>query len=207
MKQKGFTLIELVVAMAVFSFMLLIIVEGFMNIISMHDAAIASNTAQDSARTAMDTIITSIRDSSGVTAICDDANANCSLTNPPTAATQTLCLTEASGAQQDFFYVGNGSDGTAGVLYRADTCSLGAGNGAEAITDSAVNVNNFNAVVQSQGAAIIKPEVQVTISVGSNNGTTSTQVVSGQPVTSCSSSNDAREFCSVVTLTSGAVPR
>lgn len=200
MRQRGFTLVELVVAMAVFGMLLLIIVTGFMNIIRMHDEAIAANLAQDSARGAMDTVVTSIRNSSSVYAICDSANANCSA---PATATETLCLTQASGAQEDFFYVGNGVTGTKGVMYHATSCSLSAGNGAQAITDSAVSVTNFTATVGSIGTAIVKPEVQVSLSVASNNNTTTT---SGS-TTTCTNSNSAREFCSVVTLSSGAVPR
>ncbi len=204
MRQRGFTLVELVVAMAVFSMMLLIIVTGFTNIIRMHDEAVASNSAQDSARGAMDTLVSAIRDSDNVTAICDDTNTNCTT---PATPTETLCLTDAAGAQEDFFYVGNGSDGTSGVMYQADTCSLGAGNGAQGITDPDVDVTNFSAAVQSVGPAIVKPEVQVSLSVGSNNGTTVTNTGPSGSVTTCANNNSDREFCSVVTLTSGAVPR
>jgi len=92
------------------------------------------------------------------------------------------------------------------VLYQADTCSLAAGNGAVALTDTGVNVENFTAIVQSIGASIVKPEVQLSLSVGSSNGTTVT--TSGpNPVTTCGNTNSDREFCSVVNLTSGAVPR
>jgi len=40
--QNGFTMIELLVAMSVFSFLLLIIVVGFMNIVRLHNQALAS---------------------------------------------------------------------------------------------------------------------------------------------------------------------
>ncbi len=89
-RQDGFTLIELLVAMTVFSFMLLIIVVGFINIVRLHNQALAANLAQDNARTAMDTMVQAVRDSTGIVR--------------PTAGSSTvLCLNSSAGPMQAYY--------------------------------------------------------------------------------------------------------
>jgi prepilin-type N-terminal cleavage/methylation domain-containing protein len=180
--QEGFTLIELLVAMTVFSFMLVIIVVGFINIVQLHNQAIASNLAQDSARTAMDEMVRAVRDSAGAI----------TTTVGPLG---TVCVGSPTAGLQRSYYI-NG-----GILYRADNCVTHAN--PQAITSSSVMVSNFEATIQSTGPQIVKPAVQITITVGSNNGTTTG---AGAALT-CGPTNAERTFCSVVTLTSGAEPR
>jgi prepilin-type N-terminal cleavage/methylation domain-containing protein len=181
-KSDGFTMIELLVAMAVFSFMLVIIVVGFINIVKMHNQALASNMSQDNARTAMDELVRSVRDSTGV------------VTPAPGVPSSTLCLANASGPQNTYYVTG-------GILYRASDCASRAN--PVAVTNSSVQVANFIATVKTAGADILKPQVELTITVASNNGTTTG---SGATV-ACGPSSADRAFCSAITLTSGAVPR
>lgn len=184
--KSGFTLVELVVAMAVFSFMLLIVVEGYMNIAKLHDQALAGNQVQDSTRTAMDAMVQAVRDSTGAVS--------------PTfgsPASNTLCLASDSTSDQDFFVSG-------GVLYEANTCTAPAVANSQALTNSSSQVTSFKATIKTGGTGVTEPEVEMTLTLASNNGTTTT---SSQGVTTCNNTNQAREFCSVETLTSGAVPR
>jgi prepilin-type N-terminal cleavage/methylation domain-containing protein len=185
MGQSGFTMVELVVAMAVFSFMLMIITVGFMNVVRVHNAAVASNVAQDNARTAIDELVKAVRDSSGVASLVH---------NSPTSGVDRLCLAKASGPQQ-VYYVASG------VLYQADDCASPTNQ--RALTNNYVTVQYFNAEQRNTGANLLKPQIDVSVTVGSNNGTTS----GSGSTTSCTNNNAARQFCSVVTLTSGAVPR
>lgn len=179
----GFTMIELLVAMTVFSFMLVIIVVGFMNVVRLHNSALASNVAQDNARTAIDELVRAVRDSATVVSpTVVDATSN------------SLCLASAKGVQQIYYL-------NAGALTRADDCTTRAN--PVAITSTSVNVTNFGATLRTGGPAIVKPEVELSVTVGSANGTTTG---SGANI-KCGPSNAEREFCSVVTLTSGAVPR
>jgi prepilin-type N-terminal cleavage/methylation domain-containing protein len=186
-KQAGFTMIELLVAMTVFSFMLMIITMGFMNVVRMHNAAVASNVVQDNARTAIDELVKAVRDSSGVASIVN---------NSPSAGLDVLCLAKSSGPQQ-VYYV------NAGVLYQADNCPAASRTNVRALTNSYVRVQFFHAVQRNSGANLLKPQVDVSVTVGSNNSTTT----GSGTTTSCTNNNAARQFCSVVTLTSGAVPR
>ncbi len=182
--EAGFTMIELLIAMTVFSFMLVIIVVGFMNVIRLRNQALASNMAQDNARTALAEMVRAVRDSSGVVT--------------PVAGTPAsqLCLASASGPQR-FYYVGPADK----RLYRADDCTTPTN--IQAVTSSSVMVANFVATMRTMGATILKPEVNLTITMASNNGTTT----GSGAATSCGPNNADRMFCATVTLSSGAVPR
>jgi len=178
----GFTLIELLMAMTVFSFMLLIIVSGFMNIVRLHNQAVASNQAQDSARTAMNELVRAVRDSGGVT----------SATTLPTGQ---MCLASTTGQPQQY-YIESGS------LKRADGCGVPRANPHQ-ITSDAVQVSNFSPVIETSGPEITKSQVKISITLGSANGTTTGTGANLQ----CGPSTADRTFCATVTLTSEAVQR
>ena len=194
--RAGFTLVELVVAMAVFSMMLLIIVSGILNIVRMHNQAIASNLAQDNGRAIMDELVTSIRNSAGV----DWTKSTLSDVNGDTR----LCVMAATGPGSEY-YVNKFT--TAGVnyyvLYRHDGgCTAGGG---VAISNTVVRVLNFSA---SPGTTVgTKQEVRLSVTVGSTNDSLVGGNLANGAGTQCRANNVDREFCSTVTLTSGAVPR
>jgi prepilin-type N-terminal cleavage/methylation domain-containing protein len=183
--EAGFTMIELMVAMAVFSFMLLIIVVGFINVVRIHNQALASNIAQDNARGAMDELVRAVRDSTGV------------VTPLPGASSNTLCLADASGPPK-VYYVSPLPPAANAMLYRATDCAAHVG--ATPVLSQSVKVVGFTATVETSGSAIVKPHVELNITVASSNGTAS-------PTGVCGPTNADRQFCSSITLTSGAVPR
>lgn len=178
--QSGFTLIELMLAMAVFSFMLLIIISGFINIVHMHNQAVASNQAQDSARTAMDELVLSVRDSAGVSVV-----------------NGALCLGSSAGQPKHYYVEG-------GALKRADGCDTTPKVNPHQITSDAVKVFSFTAVEES-GAAVAKKQVKLSLTVGSANGTV--QQLSPTSTPACGPTSADRTFCGIVTLTSEAVQR
>lgn len=185
--ESGYTLVELVIAMAVFSFMLLIMVVGFINVVHIHNQAVASNVVQDNARVAMDTMIQGVRNSAGVVGI------------PTPGPNGDLCLKTNTG-QQYVYYVA--PVGGTKALFRARNCVTR--NSPEQITSLQVQVSNFDPMIETSGPAVEKPEVKLTLTVGSNNNTTGT--TSGAAL-SCGPSTQDRTFCSTMTLTSGVVPR
>jgi prepilin-type N-terminal cleavage/methylation domain-containing protein len=178
----GFTLIELLMAMTIFSFMLLIIVVGFMNIVRLHNQAVASNQAQDSARTAMNELVRAVRDSGGVT-------------TATTIPSGLMCLASTTGQPQQY-YVQTGS------LKRADGCGAPYANPHQ-ITSDGVQVSDFSPVIETSGPDITKSQVKISITVGSANGTTTGSGANLQ----CGPSAADRTFCATVTLTSEAVQR
>jgi prepilin-type N-terminal cleavage/methylation domain-containing protein len=181
MGKRGFTMIELLISMAVFSFMLLIVSSGVIDIVRMENQSLASNSAQDNARSAMDELVQAVRDSSGVT-------------TPSTVGVPSsmLCLKNDSGVQQAYYL-------SSAVLYRSDDCS--AYTNTVALTSSQVQVSQFQATVTTGGTGITEHEVEIKLTVASDNGTTN------GGGTACNNNDVDREYCSVVTLTSGAVPR
>lgn len=186
-RESGFTLIELMLAFAVFGFMLLIVVAGFINVVRLHNEALASNNAQDSARTAMDTMVQAVRNSSGIVFPANQG-----------AAASTLCVASSSGPDTGFYV-----DSTTQILYEASNCS------APYTNPVPLTSGNEQAYLQStlessdSGDPQWKPEVELKLVVSSNNGTTTGSGVGTQ----CANDAADHEFCSVVTLTTGAEPR
>lgn len=200
--QQGFTLVELLVAMAVFSFVLVIIVVGFMNIVTIHNAALASNQAQDSVRSAMDEMVQAVRDSTGVQSIQNDAPPGVTGALGPNF--DVVCLNNATGGPKEYFVAGSprqlwerdGICDTTPPPTAADT----------PLTSTDEEVQGFQ-VKQVPDPSVTglpptwKPQVEITISLGSANGT-----ISGGS-TSCNANAADRAYCSTATLTSGATPR
>jgi prepilin-type N-terminal cleavage/methylation domain-containing protein len=176
----GFTLIELMMAMVIFSFMLLIIVVGFMNIVRLHNEAVASNQAQDSARAAMDELVLAVRDSGGVTA----------------AQPGLLCLASTTGQPTQYYVTANKT------LSRADGCG-GLRVNTHQITSDSVQVAEFLPEIVTNGGVVRKAQVQLLLTIGSANGTTTGTGASLQ----CGPTQSERTFCSTVTLRSEAVQR
>lgn len=189
-QEAGFILVELLVAMSIFSFMLLIIVVGFINIVRLHNQALASNVAQDNAQSAMNELVRAVRDAAEV------------VTPLPGTPSNTLCLASAVGPQQ-VYYLSPFPVTAATRLYRADDCTAKVN--AVPLTSTSVQVSNFLATVKNNGTNIVKPQVELTLTVASSNGTTD-PATSGDTI-ACGPSNANRTFCAAVTLTSGAVPR
>jgi prepilin-type N-terminal cleavage/methylation domain-containing protein len=184
----GFTLIELLVAMAVFSFMMLIIATGFINIVRLHNQAVVSNLTQDSANSAIQTLVQAVRDSHGVSSVSP---------NPVNAGYgDLLCLKGASGADEAYYI-----DAT-NVLMKATTCATLA-NKLPLTGDTVVKATYFKANQVTSGPAITNGTVQLSVTMASAVGVTSYV----GPNVQCADSNGDRAFCSVMTLTSGAVPR
>jgi prepilin-type N-terminal cleavage/methylation domain-containing protein len=182
-QSAGFTLVELLVAMSVFSMMLLIVVSGFLNVIKINNQAIASNLAQDNAKSAMDEMIQGIRNSAGA------------ITPSPAGR---LCLAGPDSGQPDVYYL----DPATQALMRSKGCN-GALTNTHRLTSSDVKVVNFEFTIAAAGPDIVKREVQLKLMVASNNSTTT----GVGAATKCGPTEQQRTFCSVVTLTSGAVPR
>lgn len=185
-------------AMAVFSFMLLIIVVGFMNVVTIHNRALASNQAQDSARAAMDTLVQAVRDSSDLPTI-----QSASLPGITNANYDVLCLKSPSGFV-DYYVKGSPAQIlSASIPVCGDTNPAHLSN-IVPVTSNAEKVSYFHAVQQTNSSQPDwRPEIELTLTLGSSNGTTNGTGTS----LACNNNNADRSFCSTATLTSGAVPR
>jgi prepilin-type N-terminal cleavage/methylation domain-containing protein len=186
--ESGFTMIELLVAMTVFSFMLLIIAIGVINVVRLHNQAVASNLVQDSASAAMQGLVQAVRDSKGVTSI---------IANPDNPLWGNLMCVQSNGGAEQAYWI------HANVLTRADDCSALI-NQQPFTAASVVKATYFTASVDSTGPKITKPEVHFSLTMGSGNGLPANPT---GPNVQCIDDNGYREFCAVETLTSGATPR
>lgn len=193
--QRGFTLIELLMAMAVFSFMLSIVVVGFLTVVNIHNEALASNQSQDSARAAMDTLVQAVRDSTNLPTITNAAAPG--ITN---ANFDVLCLQSPTGFE-DYYVTGNPAQIVSGSV---TNCGDTVPTNVTPVTSNAEKVSYFRAVQQTSSAQPNwRPEIELTLTLGSSNGTTNG---TGTGL-ACNNNNADRVFCSTATLTSGAVPR
>lgn len=103
-RQSGFTLTELILAMAVFSFMLMLVLGVVLLIFQMYSRGNASRDVQQNARQAMETIVRTARLAKAV-AIVDDASDD----------SQKICLRTGNENWQEF-YVGTIGGSTAPTI-------------------------------------------------------------------------------------------
>jgi prepilin-type N-terminal cleavage/methylation domain-containing protein len=191
--EAGFTLIELLIAMAIFGMSLTIIIGGIINVMNLHNQAMAANYSQDNARHAIDAVVQAVRDSSGSTAPVIGVDAS-------GADLDTLCLDVASGPKQFFAVVG-------GVLQRSNGCTSPTG------TVDVTGAGLFGAkLVLFKVKPMIattppgqKSELEIKVTFANDNNTSTTNLATH--TTQCGTSVAQRSFCSVVTLTAGATPR
>lgn len=101
MNKKGFTLIELVFAMAGFSIMLVVAVSGFLNAVAIYNQANVSRDNQQQVRGAMEQMSVDIRSAKGSAIKLGTDNT-------------WLCLTDTS--RGDIVYYGTGLGSADGVL-------------------------------------------------------------------------------------------
>lgn len=93
-QQAGFTLVEIMLAMAIFTFMLLVVSLAYINIARLYSASTAARNVQQNNRFAMEQISRVARTSTTVTPSNADAQGSLS----------SLCF----GKSNDLFYVVNG---------------------------------------------------------------------------------------------------
>ena len=195
----GFSLIELLVAMAVFSFMLLIVSTGFIGIIKINQSTNASRLTQQSARLIIETIERKLRASSQV------------VVTPQNSMLSRLCLFDDS--QYTEYAVdasGNLRQGTLPSL--GSTCPALPGD----LSDwSTINTNNVSSGA-TDGVKVQRFLPSATAGPGVDGGLVTVQLsMTGQGVNDADL-NPAKtgclpkagsQFCSVTTLTTTAVLR
>jgi hypothetical protein len=180
MKQEdGFTILELTIAMAIFSFMLTIIITGVVMVVGMHNQALEDNIVQTNAQTVMADLERIVRDSSSVT--------------EPSVLNQTpgyLCLDNGSVK----YYV------LKSQLLRATAVNCVVSTPPVAMTPSDVNVAYFNPVLQSVG---VHPSIRLELLIS----TPAPTFIGAGSATSCLPTQPGKTVCSVTRLISIASPR
>lgn len=105
-RQSGFTLVEISLAMAIFTFMLLVVSLSYINIARLYNASTAARTVQQNNRFAMEQITRNARSA-----------------NKATIVNGGLCL--ESSSKTTYFYLRNvgGGDALKNELVQADACT------------------------------------------------------------------------------------
>lgn len=186
--QTGFTMIELLMAMAVFSFMLMIVSAGFIQVVRIHQSGIASRTTQQNSRLVIDAVMKDVRISASA------ASANPGQLN-------WLCL--AKGSQTLEYAVDTSGNLRVGVIPNPapGTCPVPTFTGWGTLNDAGVIVTQF-AVVTTPAVDTGLGTAMVTLTMASRNNLnaldpTRTQCLPGS----------GSQFCAVTTVSSGAALR
>lgn len=192
--QAGFTLVELIIAMAVFSFMLTIIMVGFLGVVRTHESGVVQRNTQQNARLALDQLTKAVQQS---------ATATHSVVTTSPSEVDKLCLT--SGGQNVVLEV---VPHVVSSTLTVDTLTLGtipAGPCVSAttysrLTDDSVTVTQFKtSQLPPQNTSL--GTVGVTLSVASAYGTADLDSVTH---TSCNP-GPGSQFCAVTTMQAMAV--
>jgi prepilin-type N-terminal cleavage/methylation domain-containing protein len=192
--QGGFTLVELLIAMAIFSLMLLVIVSGFLQVVRIQQAAVASRNTQHNARFALEEMVREARTASEVTVI----------TGPPgPAPLHAVCLRSEGGLVR--YQVSSSR------LYRASyplsgSCSSPPPSGERAMTAPDVAVVRLQATATSTGP-VVPPQPGLRISIGVASTADTSRLQSADQFRSCNQSLGGSQYCSVTNLESSVTLR
>lgn len=113
-QNKGFTLVELTIAIALYSFLLLIVLGGFMGVFWIFNKVNTANKVQQDARTSIDVITRATRFSNQAQVLSDPNQANVS---------KVLCVSGADGNFRFYRAKIEGSENHAIYQQNVDTCS------------------------------------------------------------------------------------
>ena len=190
--ESGFTLVEVLMAMAVFSFMLTIILVGFLSVVRTHESGVVQRSTQQNARLALDQVEKIIHSS---------AEATTSTAN----GYPVLCLKQAGQTQVlEIQPQGSGKSSrntlTLGTIPSSDSCHSAASFSYQALTDATVTVPANGFVVNpiaAEGSSL--GAVTVTLTVASIFGTNYLDSTGSQCLTTPGS-----QYCSVTTLDASA---
>jgi prepilin-type N-terminal cleavage/methylation domain-containing protein len=196
-KGGGFTLVELVIAMAIFSMMLLIVVSGFLHVVRVQQASLASRNTQHNSRFALEEMVRESRSATDVLVTAGPLGP---------APLDTVCLATESGFVR--FQV-NGADQR---LYRQTLPSGGGCGGVvtsqAAITASDVAVVRFDAERMATSLGGGDPdEVALRLSVSVASVGDVSRLEAANELRSCDPSQSGAHYCSVANLDSSVTLR
>lgn len=179
--QGGFTLVELMIAMAVFSFVLLIIAQGLLDTVHVQQNSMISRDAEQNARLVLDQITREAKTASDVT----------------TPGGNAVCFNEPGG-WVEYAVIPPVAPSTARVLYR-QTLPAGAACPSVPVASSSAVTSSTVSVLAFTGSRIAgtPPSIGVGITVGPPDPS----LLSGN---ACNAAVAGKQFCSVVTLNTTA---
>lgn len=197
-REGGFSLIELLMAMSVFSFMLLIISVGFIGIVHINQSTMASRNTQQNSRIVIETLERELRSASTVYVKAVPAS-------PPAIPANSqgrLCLSTGGTFVEYYMDPPNLMVGTVSDLAACDASVPTIIGTARQLNDSNVQVLRFvptTTAVTGQYGGIANIEVSMT-GVGTNISELTPDFTACKP-------GPGSQFCSVTTLATAAALR
>lgn len=183
LNSKGFTLVELVLAMAVFSFMLLIISAGFLNVVRLQQSGTSYRNTSQGTRFGMEEIVRNTRDASAII-------------YPLSGTDSRLCIV-VNGSVRQYWVVLSGQDQDA--LAEATECNPTT-TSYKVMTSRDVKVTRFQVTKIEPSTINGKPGVELELDLANNNGS----VLVGS---SCDQTVFGAHFCSVSKVRSAVTLR
>lgn len=181
----GFTMIELLIAMTVFSFMLMIASVAFINIVRIHQAGIASRAVAQNARLILDEIFASARQSTEAIV-------------PPTGLSR-VCFQTSSGVTE--YQLDDNSDILTMTSDRSCPVITSATPSALRLNDSSVEFTHLDSVA-TDPSGIAPGTYFLTLTAASRNN-----MAALNPTGDACIPGAGSQFCSVTTVSSTAALR
>jgi prepilin-type N-terminal cleavage/methylation domain-containing protein len=196
-KQQGFTIVELIIALTVFSLALVIALTGFITVVRIYRNSLAQRDSQVYARAVMDTIVRDARSAKSVEVV----------TNPSNTNLDDFCL-DFGGSKERYFANISGTPPTFAfgkVQYAsAAVCAV---NSASGLAGDVVGTLQY--VTSYPKVSLTQIKITPIVSSGKQIGMQITETVAYKPgsslldvaQTSCTP-GPGSEFCATTTLTS-----
>lgn len=194
-KQSGFTMIELLLAMAIFSMALVIVSAGFINIVRLYQSGLASRSTQQNARLLLEEVSRTVRDSGSATPVVVTTGVG------GVTVVSRVCLQNGS---RIVVYAVDGAGNLRQGTTTVPTCPAPAFDSSwKTVNDSTVRVTQF-AIDSTGKVGPAGGTVMMTITVASKNNLDNLDDTTNK--TTCRPGAGS-QFCAVTTLSSTATLR
>lgn len=202
-RQAGYTLIELLLAMSIFSFMLLLILSGYLSVFRLYQNGLASRDTQQNGRYAMEEMVRTVRESKDVVGAVTSGDFD------------SVCLQSQSGAMSKLTTVVAGSFRKLMIIVNpnplafdlANCTSLSpttVGASSQELTSTKVEVVSFKPQIIPAPSATGYKGVKLALKIGTHTSDLVETLSSGQK--SCTSASGS-QFCAITAYESSATVR
>lgn len=182
--QAGFTLIELILAMALFSFVLLIITTGFVNILHLYESGVAMGATQQNARFGLDDIVSEGHSAYQTTVI-------------GTTPDQQICLYEPGAMVQ--YYIGANSGLYKDSLPSGTNCNLLSAGGQVISSSDTMVVQMVASALPALYTPTQPQTLNLTLAIAPSDAISQVTFVNGAPQCPLGIGS---QFCSITLLNS-----
>lgn len=143
-KQAGFTLVEISLAMAIFTFMLLVVSMAYINIARLYNASTAARAVQQNNRFAMEQISRVGRTSSSVKLVANQGDAK-----------KGLCFKSSQGDQLFYLHNLDNADDKKNELMQSSSCTAPSSSNSQVLSSAGVYAADITMDDAVQGTVTI----------------------------------------------------